>query len=297
MADQPPAQPPTEPLTQPLTQPLTPPPVERAVGEPASSASGRRYAEALLVLGAVGAVALTALFGIGALDSSTGQGHRDRHAVLPAGVTRVVVSASSGDIRLTGTPPGRVVVDGRLSGTGRLPTMTVDVHGPVATLRASCPWTFFLSCGATIDIAVPPGVAVEAHTSSGDLRATDVRGPVDLRTSSGDVRASGGAGTMTLHTSSGDVRGSGLRATSVDARSSSGDVTIAQAVAPDQVTAWTSSGDVEVSVPSDATTYAVRARTSSGKQDVQVRTDPDSVHRIDLRSGSGDVSVGYPRTP
>lgn len=263
-------------------------------GEP--PAAGHRGARgALLVLGAVLAVGLAVLAGLQALDQTTGRDKHDEHAVLPATVTRLELSASDGNLVLTGAGGGPAVVDAHLSSTVHAPHLRVDVSGATAKVSTDCGWNFLLSCDATLRVTVPPGVAVVAHSSSGDIHATGLRGPFDLDTSSGDVVSSGGTGTARLSTSSGDVRATGLGATSVNAHSSSGDVSLQFTTVPADVTASTSSGDVRVTVPDGPTSYLVSVHTSSGDSTVGVRTDPTAARRITARTSSGDVSVRYPK--
>ncbi|WP_232303548.1 DUF4097 family beta strand repeat-containing protein [Pseudofrankia sp. DC12] len=265
-------------------------------GGPAAvrSAAGYRGARGvLLVLGTVLALGLTALAGSQALNWTTGRDKHDQHAVLPASITRLEVSTSSGNVILTGTDGGPAVVDAHLTSTIHAPSLRLDVSGGTAKVSARCGRTFTLSCGATLRITVPAGLTVVAHSSSGDIRATGLRGSLDLGTSSGNVIISGGSGTARLSTSSGDVRAAGLAATSVYAHSSSGNVSLRLTVVPDDVTATSSSGDVRVAVPDTQLPYLVTAHSSSGDRTIGVRTDPTAPRQITVRTSSGNVSVVY----
>jgi hypothetical protein len=262
----------------------------------ARSAAGHSGARVvLLVLGTVLALGFAAFAGSQAMNWTTGRDKVDQHAVLPTSVTRLEISTSSGNVILTGVASGPAVVDAHLTSTIRAPQLKVDVSGGTAKVSAHCGWNFTLSCGATLRITVPAGVTVVARSSSGDIRATDLRGPVDLATSSGNVITSGGTGTARLSTSSGDVRATGLAATSVYAHSSSGNVSLRLTAIPDDVTATTSSGDVLVAVPDGPSPYLVSVHTSSGDRTVGVRTDPTARRTITARTSSGNVSVVYAR--
>jgi hypothetical protein len=239
------------------------------------------------------AIGLAALAGSQTLNLTTGWEQRDQHVVLPAAVTRLEVYTSNGDVVLTGAGSGPSVVDAHLSSIVHPPRLRVDIAGGTAKLHADCGWNFLLSCGATLRIRVPVGVGVVARSSSGDIRATGMSGSFDLGTSSGDITSSGGTGTARMSTSSGDVRATGLGATSVNAHSSSGDVSLRLTVVPDDVTASTSSGDVRVEVPDGPASYLVSAHSSSGDRTIDVRTDPTATRRITARTSSGDVRVGY----
>jgi hypothetical protein len=247
----------------------------------------------VLAVGAVLAVGLAALAGTQALNGTTGREMRDQRVVLPSSVTRLEVTISSGDLVLTAAGGGPAVADAHLSGVVRPPRLRVDLAGGTARLRADCGWNFLLSCGATLRLRVPAGVAVQARTSSGDIHATGLSGSFDLHTSSGDVTATGGSGQARLSTSSGDIHAAGLTATSVTTHSSSGDVTVRLAAEPDDVTASSSSGDVRITVPDETGPYLVSVHTSSGDRRIEVSTDPRATRKITARTGSGDVSVAY----
>jgi DUF4097 and DUF4098 domain-containing protein YvlB len=100
---------------------------------------------------------------------------------------------------------------------------------------------------------------------------------------------------LALRSSSGDVEATGVDVGDIDARTSSGDVTVELGSAPRQVDTVTSSGDVLVVVPYvlGDVYYDVEADTSSGDRVVDVRTDPLSDRRIEAHTGSGDVTVRY----
>ncbi|ONH31891.1 DUF4097 family beta strand repeat-containing protein [Pseudofrankia asymbiotica] len=255
---------------------------------------GRRGARGvLLAIGVLLAAALALGAGTQAIKLTTGEERRDERITLPASVDRLEVRASSGTLTLTGTPDDAAVVDAKLTGTVHPPTLKVDIDGHTARVHTDCSWQMLLSCDATLRLAVPAGVTVVARSSSGDIRAAGLAGPIDLHTSSGDVSADGCSGTARLSTSSGDVRATHLGAATVYAHSSSGDVKVDLTVAPTDVEATTSSGNVRVTVPAGSETYDATANTSSGDDSVRVATDPRSARRIEARSSSGDVSIRY----
>jgi hypothetical protein len=247
----------------------------------------------LLVVGAMLALALAIGAGTQAVKETTGEERRDQRVTLPASVDRLEVRSSSGNLVITGGPGDAAVVDARLSGTVHPPELKVEIDGRTARVHANCSWQVLLSCEASLRLTVPAGLTVVARASSGDIRASGVLGPLDLHASSGDVYADNCSGTARLSTSSGDVRATQLRATTVYAHSSSGDVNVGLTVAPVDVDASTSSGDVRVTVPDGAETYDAIAHTSSGDDSIRVATDPRSDRRIEAQSSSGDVSIRY----
>jgi DUF4097 and DUF4098 domain-containing protein YvlB len=101
-----------------------------------------------------------------------------------------------------------------------------------------------------------------------------------------DVTAPG----LRLSSSAGDVEGSGVRADTVSAESSAGDVSLSLRTAAERVDVDSSAGDVELVVPDE--TYRVDAATSAGDvDDRQVRTDPSAPRSIYARSSAGDIRI------
>ena len=95
-----------------------------------------------------------------------------------------------------------------------------------------------------------------------------------------------------LHTGSGDVTAEGLAPPNVSADTSSGDVKLDFRLAPQDVVASTASGDVDITVPRGGA-YHVEADPGSGDQQVDVKTDPDATSSIRANTSSGDVNVNY----
>jgi DUF4097 and DUF4098 domain-containing protein YvlB len=276
------------------TQPVAAPPG----GDPPAMALAAHQSRpvargALLVVGALTAVLLAMAAGLQAVAATSGRVYRDERVTLPAAVTTLEVDTSSGDVVLTGTSARQGVVDAQLSGTVRTPSLHVQIAGDTARLSADCGAFVLLTCDATMRVTVPAGVSVRARSSSGDITATGLTSSFDLGTSSGDITASGGAGSARLSTSSGDVHATALGAATVDARTSSGSVTVGLTVVPEKVSAHSSSGDVRITVPDGPTAYRVSASTSSGDSSVRVRTDPTSPRRISASTSSGNVIVAY----
>ncbi len=147
-----------------------------------------------------------------------------------------------------------------------LPVLTKEVwQGD--TLSLDCG----IDCNVTYDVRVPNDVAVTARTESGDIDVDGVMQTVTLETGSGDVDAKVNAGT-------------------VSATSTSGEMKIRLDAAPNQLTASSESGDVEIRLPK-AQTYAVDAQTTSGDRDIDVTNQPSADHRIQVGTVSGDIEV------
>ncbi|WP_431999374.1 DUF4097 family beta strand repeat-containing protein [Streptomyces sioyaensis] len=126
-------------------------------------------------------------------------------------------------------------------------------------------------CEVEYRVLLPRTASVELHTSGGDITVRGTRGRIVAETSGGDVTVTDSA------------------ARSVRARTSGGDVDLALAAAPAEVSGRTSGGDVTIRLPKGA--YAVDAATSGGDRKVAVPTDGRSAHKVTARTSGGDVSV------
>jgi hypothetical protein len=267
-----------------------------------------------LWIGGTLAVLLVLWTGLQVAGWAIGTVSRNEHHVLAGPVHALRVQVDSGDLTVLPATDGRVTVDSRAKGTLWLPHAKVRMDGDTVRVGGDCPAISIGRCQLSFVVHVPAGVPVTAHTSSGDVRASGLSAPADLSASSGDVEAdelSGGArlstssgdvvargvsGTLHMETSSGDLEGAALKAPSVSADVSSGDIDLDFAVAPVRVDAVSSSGDVNVLVPRVAgTAYRVDVDTSSGDNTVGVATDPASARTLRAVTSSGDVRVAYGR--
>jgi hypothetical protein len=226
----------------------------------------------LTVLGALMLAFLIACGAYGLSDVAARQAFDVRASYR--GVQTLRVDGGDGDVRLTAAPAGSAVavvvhVTEGLTAPDRRVVRAAD---GILHLSAGCSFVFSNSCGASYTIAVPPGVAVDAHAGGGNVDASNPTGP--LRLSSGD----------------GDVNALGIRATNVTLQSGNGDVTATFDRAPTRLDASSGNGDVTLTVPD--TTYAVRAGSGNGTvSDQTLRTDPSSPRSITASSGNGDVTI------
>ncbi len=126
--------------------------------------------------------------------------------------------------------------------------------------------------------------------SSGDLRASDLRGSFDFESSSGDCEIDGfDGGTFAFHSSSGDLVARRVRASDVRTETSSGDVTLSSADV-EGFEADASSGDVALAVDGSRLTQ-VEVTTSSG--DVRLRLPDGAAFDAVADQSSGDMIVGF----
>jgi len=130
-------------------------------------------------------------------------------------------------------------------------------------------------------------LAASIHSTSGDLRIDDARGPLSLHASSGDITVRGAADSLVIGASSGDVvverAPRGLRV-----ETGSGDVHVD--TASGRVALETSSGDLRVGLR--APLSRVELRTESGE--VGARVTGDAGLALDIGTGSGSIEADLP---
>ena len=136
------------------------------------------------------------------------------------------------------------------------------------------------------ELTVPAGVRLRLRSTSGDITARQVRGPVDARSVSGDLLVEDGTTDVRIESVSGDVRGSRLTG-QVVAQSVSGSIEL-DAVAGD-VRAESTSGDVTLD---GVTSRDVAVSTVSGE--VLFAGGIEGTGRYEFHSHSGDIRLEVP---
>jgi DUF4097 and DUF4098 domain-containing protein YvlB len=116
--------------------------------------------------------------------------------------------------------------------------------------------------GVDFTVAVPSDAAVKAHTSFGDVQVAGASGGVDARTSAGRAGARLVSGPVVLHSDFGPVSLENATVSTVNARSSSGSVTLSQVAASGAVELHSDFGPIEYQGGRAA---SLTARTSNGR--------------------------------
>jgi DUF4097 and DUF4098 domain-containing protein YvlB len=146
----------------------------------------------------------------------------------------------------------------------------------------------------SVDYAVtaPAGTSVFAHSVSGDVKVTDIKGEVRADTVSGDVIAIGTPGATLVRTVSGDASASGINhPNELRVSSVSGTVTLTDAKVR-SVDADSISGDV---IMSDVTCERTTAKSISG--DITFSGPLAKVGRYQFQSQSGEIRLTLVGTP
>jgi hypothetical protein len=207
--------------------------------------------------------------------------------------TSIDLDISTGDLTLVPGEPGEVVVTRRLYWSYSKPTIDERWDGQTLRVTGDCRgWWIGPGCGVDYTLEVPEGVAVRAQTSTGDVTVRNIRGALQLTTSTGDISVTGATGALKLRTSTGDIRATDLTSSTVDASASTGDIMVILTAAPQSVAVRTSTGDIDVFVPTGQT-YRVQTEVSTGDVRVGVRQSDDASRSITARTSTGDIDIHY----
>jgi Putative adhesin len=272
--------------------------------------TARRKRGAALIIGGLLGLLFTLLSAVQVAGWTIGAVEHTSRQTLPGPVKNLTVDAGPGEIQILPSQDGDVHVETYTKGSLHAPRVRAVKDGTHVMMSGNCPAFSFGPCDAEIVLHVPVGTAVDVHSSSGDVVASGVGGPLaletdsgdvaaigvtgsaDLRTASGDVDLRGGSGEVRLESQSGDVSAGDVASERISAETQSGDVDLDFRVPPRMVDAKATSGDVSVALP-DAESYDVVADTGSGDSQIGVRTDPDAPRKVLARTNSGDVTIGY----
>ncbi|SBT45935.1 DUF4097 family beta strand repeat-containing protein [Micromonospora auratinigra] len=217
-------------------------------------------------------------------------------------ITRITVRpGGSGDVtvRASGSAD-QVRIKRVLRYQGAQPTVRYDISGDELVLPTRCG----PRCTVSYEVLAPEGVAVTGETASGNIELYRV-GPVEFTLQSGDVRVVGASGPVRATTTSGNIQVSDvagavrLRATSgdiearrvaagVDVEARSGNVTV-ELDKPASARLHATSGDVALTAPTGR--YRIRAAATSGDSQVTIPSDPTAPLLLDVTTASGNVTV------
>ncbi|MDQ0585593.1 DUF4097 family beta strand repeat-containing protein [Streptomyces rishiriensis] len=144
-------------------------------------------------------------------------------------------------------------------------------------------------------VKVPDGVSVTVSARNAGVDVAGLAAALDVTTVNGDVtvtRSGKDDAPVRLVTRNGSVRATALDAGRLHAATTNGDVILACATAPSDVTARTTNGSVGVTVAPDAPAYRVAAGTENGRATVDVPTSDDREGpAMTLTTVNGDVDV------
>jgi hypothetical protein len=217
--------------------------------------------------------------------------------VIDQPVHALNVTGTAGDVVIrTGAVGSRVIVTSKLRNAFRHARHSETVTGDVLTLSSTCTGGPLIAdtCAVRTEITLPPGITITVRNTNGDTTVT-ADGPITVTSTNGDIDVAGGRAAIRIRTTNGDLRGRGLRAGSISAQSSNGDVDLRFAAPPGSVSAVSRVGDVRVRVPGDGTAYRVTAQAKVGSRSVDVPNTPTAGRSIHAASSVGDVTIEQQR--
>ncbi|NUR60780.1 MAG: DUF4097 family beta strand repeat protein [Catenulispora sp.] len=189
-------------------------------------------------------------------------------------ISKVVIDDANGSVKVVGDPT-LIGVSGQADlnwqGSNQAPlALAQSAADGVLTLTKQC---LNHDCGgADITISVPPGIAVQAVTTNGGIKVSNVSGGVHLETSNAGISVKDlGSGDAFLHTSNGGI----------DA---------AFTGAPKSIRAITSNGEVNIATDGK-TWYDDDVDTSNGSRDIENNVDRKSTNEIYVRTSNGSINV------
>ena len=257
-----------------------------------TTATTRAGAAALRAVG-IGLVLLLLLAGAAGVVAQFFTQRTDGTTTITEPVTRLIVRTDTGDVRVRQSAAGTPVqVHRTLHWAFREPRTSVEAGNGLLTVVGSCDDAWWLAwCDTDFEILLPPGVALDLTTNTGDIRAS-ASAAVAAHTDTGNITLTApGAPTVDARTNTGDVVVTGGSAgASVRAQSDVGSVNLTLAEPPALARALADTGDVTVTVPG-GTGYHVVATSDTGDTRVSVPDDGSSPRTVEARADTGNVVV------
>ncbi|OZM71391.1 hypothetical protein CFN78_19700 [Amycolatopsis antarctica] len=169
----------------------------------------------------------------------------------------------SGDVRVRVQDGAPVSVKRTMEYSGDLPGPSHRVEGQTLVLQGCGD-----VCEVNYEVTVPENLAISGDSASGNVEL-DGTAAIDVRSSSGNVTARKVDGPVRVESASGTV-----------------EVVLA---APNDVLVDAKSGAATLEVPGGP--YRVKAEASSGSSDVTVPDDRGAEHELDVTVASGSLTV------
>ena len=215
--------------------------------------------------------------------------------VSPGG--ELVVEADGAGVHVSGNDGSQVIVHMAVSGSDKeLADMKLDAiqkgDGVTVTLRKSRQSWF--SWGSwhseqEIQVSVPRRYGIKVRTGGGNVTLRDTVGTASLNTSGGDISARNVVGNVELRTSGGSIEADTIRG-DVDADTSGGDVRLQRV--DGKIRGNSSGGSVRVTLV--GANRGISATTSGG--DIELSLPRGTAANIDARTSGGDVTTDIPVT-
>jgi len=216
-------------------------------------------------------------------------------AVSPGG--SLFVDADGAGVRVSGTDGNQVIVHMVANGSDEaLANTTLDAsqkgNDVSVTMKRTKRGWFSWGNGNNneeIEVRVPRRYAVDVSTSGGSIELRDTSGMTKLHTSGGDISARNVTGSLELRTSGGSIHADTIRG-DVDAGTSGGDVRLLHV--DGKIRGHSSGGSVHCSLV--GANRGISATTSGGE--IELSLPPGTTANIEATTSGGQVSSGLPVT-
>ncbi len=231
--------------------------------------------------------------GITSLEAETGNGYVTvTTTAAPAEAGARAEAATAKDITVDATVVAYARTSERAAALSRETSVTLESSGGQAVIAVVKPKTGFgESVKVSLDINLPPEIALDLVTSNGAVSVTGTTAPVVAGTSNGKIALEDLSGGARVKTSNGSVAAS--RVVGLDAHTSNG--TIKSLEASGDTRAETSNGSVTVEYAETASAApSIYLRTSNGS--VNVRAPKDFSAKADLSTSNGRIDCQLPIT-
>jgi DUF4097 and DUF4098 domain-containing protein YvlB len=217
-------------------------------------------------------------------------------AVAPGGT--LIVDADSATVKVSGNDANQVIV--RMSARGteeNLASMKFDAvqnaDGVTLTLRRQRKGSWF-NWGPwygeqQVEVTVPRRYGINVRTGGGSVELRDTSGSATLRTSGGDITVKNVNGNLELRTSGGGILADTIRG-DVDADTSGGDVRLLQV--DGKIRGHTSGGSVRCSLV--GANRGISATTSGG--DIELTLPGATAGNVEATTSGGDITSDLPVT-
>ncbi|WP_406508734.1 DUF4097 family beta strand repeat-containing protein [Streptomyces sp. NBC_00212] len=267
----------------------------------AAEAAGERprHRTAWIIVAIIGALGIVAPFTFSLVADAISK--TDAYASpdngRPHAVSAVEVDSGAAQISVSTGAAGQVTMSGKLTWSMKRPVIERTWDGDTLKVHTRCDGfvdEFVQNCQVDLKLTVPAGVRLKVKSGSGPIKVSNLTGPVDLQGGSGSMKLYGLKGAVRAKVGSGEIQASQLSSSEADLDSGSGSVDAEFVAAPQRVKATTGSGSVSVTVPEGAG-YLVKGKSGSGGRSIQQELiDNNSDRVLDVSSGSGSATVGYP---
>ena len=217
-------------------------------------------------------------------------------AVSPGGT--LIVDADSASVRVSGNDTNQVTVHMTARGSDENLAKTTlgavqNAGGVTVTLRAERKSSWFnwrsWDSDQHIEVTVPRNYGVSVRTGGGSVDLRDTTGSATLRTSGGDISAKNVNGNVELRTSGGGILADTIRG-DVDADTSGGDVRLLNI--DGKIRGNTSGGSVRCSLV--GSNRGISATTSGG--DIELTLPRAATGNLEASTSGGDITTDLPVT-